>query len=120
MKWYYESDGDNYNKAHYLCAENLNGKALKDTFLRLDFPNKKGALKILKQLNEEEVMAQINFRNKFINDSIILLNNVKDKLNDWEKDFLENITNLRDTGCELSRKQYNTLTDLCNKYYKGK
>jgi len=72
IKWYYESDGENNNKTHYLHAENLDSRTLKDTFLRLDFPNKAGALKILKQLNEEEI----------INDSIILLNNVEDKLTD--------------------------------------
>ena len=53
MKWKYESDGEINQKTHYLCAENLEGKTLKETFLRIDCPSKKEALRLLPKLNND-------------------------------------------------------------------
>lgn len=51
MNWKYESDGDPHNKTHYITAENENGKTLKDTFLRIDVPNRNQGLLLANNLN---------------------------------------------------------------------
>ena len=51
MKWHYESDGDAHCKTHYIYKTNLEGRSLKETFLRIDCRSKQQAIRLCLNLN---------------------------------------------------------------------
>ena len=72
MKWYYESDGDPHCKTHYLCKTNLEGKSLKETFLRIDCKSKLQATRLCLNLNILEMLGT---------DTIELVNDLQLEIN---------------------------------------